>query len=176
MEPVFRILGPLEVSLDERLVVARRATGAGDAGRPAAQCGEVVSVERLIDGVWGEARPPSAKHMVHEYVSRLRQALGEVAPIETRPPGYLLSRPAGRWMPELFVAAHRGGSRGGRDGDHDEALRSYDQALASGEGMRWPTSQLEGEAQIAVARLDQERRLVGEERIDCALALGRTCS
>ena len=56
---------------------------------------------------------------------------------------------------------------------HAEALRSYDQALTLWRGDALADVALEGDAQIAAARLDQERRLVGEERIDCALALGQ---
>ena len=59
------------------------------------------------------------------------------------------------------------------DQRHAEALRSYDQALALWRGETLADVALEGQAQIAAARLDQEHLLVGEERIDCALALGQ---
>ena len=75
MQPVFRILGPLEVALEERTVALGRRERAF-LGVLLLYAGEVVSVERLIDGVWGETPPRSAKHMVHEYVFGLRNALG----------------------------------------------------------------------------------------------------
>ena len=56
--------------------------------------GEVVSVDTLIDSVWGERAPASARHMVHEYVSRLRGALGDASVIATRAPGYVVERDA----------------------------------------------------------------------------------
>ena len=84
--PSFRILGPLEVELNERVVALGRRERAL-LGVLLLNAGEVVSVERLIDGVWGEMPPTSAKHMVHEYVSRLRPARGDPARIETRVPG-----------------------------------------------------------------------------------------
>ena len=87
MQPAFRILGPLEVELNERAVPLGRRERALLAVL-LLNAGEVVSVESLIDGVWGQAPPSSAKHMVHEYVSRLRHALGDAARIETRVPGY----------------------------------------------------------------------------------------
>jgi DNA-binding winged helix-turn-helix (wHTH) protein len=90
MESVFRILGPLEVERDGRAVLLGGRRERAILAILLLNVGEVVSVERLIDGLWGEARPSSAKHMVHEYVSRLRTALVEVAPIATRPPGYML--------------------------------------------------------------------------------------
>ncbi len=49
----------------------------------------------------------------------------------------------------------------------------YEQALALWRGDALAGVELEGDAQIDVARLDQERRLVAEERLDSALALGR---
>ena len=58
-------------------------------------------------------------------------------------------------------------------GRSQKALQSYEQALGLWRGDALAGVELEGDAQIDVARLDQERRLVAEERIDCALALGR---
>jgi peptide/nickel transport system substrate-binding protein len=173
MESVFRILGPLEVELDERVVSLGGRRERAILAILLLNIGEVVSVERLIDGLWGEARPSSAKHMVHEYVSRLRTALVEVAPIATRPPGYLLES-AGEALDVRQFTQITGVARAAAGAQHQaEALRSYDQALALWRGDALADIALEGHAQIATARLDQERRLVGEERIDCALALGR---
>ena len=39
------------------------------------RAGEVVSVDRLVDDVWGDAPPQSAEHSVAVYVSRLRPLL-----------------------------------------------------------------------------------------------------
>ena len=49
----------------------------------------------------------------------------------------------------------------------------YEQALGLWRGDVLADVQLEGEAQIDVARLDQMRHLVSEERIDSGLSLGR---
>ena len=173
MESVFRILGPLEVELGGRVVLLGGRRERAILAILLLNIGEVVSVERLIDGLWGDARPSSAKHMVHEYVSRLRTALVEVAPIETRPPGYILES-AGEVLDARQFAQLTGAARAAAGAhDHAEALRSYDQALALWRGDALANVALEGHAQIAAARLDQERRLAGEERIDCALALGQ---
>ncbi len=91
MPPVFRILGPLEVELSDGRVLALGRRERALLGVLLLNAGEVVAVERLIDGVWGEAPPSSAKHMVHEYVSRLRTALGDASRIQTRVPGYSLT-------------------------------------------------------------------------------------
>ena len=39
--------------------------------------GELVSVDRLVDELWGERPPDTATKPVQVYVSRLRKALGE---------------------------------------------------------------------------------------------------
>ena len=71
----YRILGPLEVvdegepvalgRLKERLVLAILLLHAN----------EFVARERLIDELWGESPPPTAKKAVNVYVSQLRKAL-----------------------------------------------------------------------------------------------------
>ena len=75
----FGILGPLRVSSRD---------GALDLGAPAqralvavllASPGTAVSDDRLVDELWGDGPPPSAHHLLHVYVSRLRALLGEPA-------------------------------------------------------------------------------------------------
>jgi YVTN family beta-propeller protein len=173
MDSVFRILGPLEVARDAHPVSLGARRERAILAILLLHSGDVVSVERLIDGVWGDARPTSAKHMVHEYVSKLRQTLQGMASISTRPPGYLLE-PGDTVLDvrefEQITAAARDATRESR---HHDALGSYDRALALWRGDTLADVPLEGQAHTAATRLDQERRLVDEERIDCALALGQ---
>ena len=51
-----------------------------------------VSVERLVEGLWGEEPPPTAAKMVQQYVSQLRRLLPEngAARIATHGRGYEL--------------------------------------------------------------------------------------
>ena len=89
----FRLLGPLEVvdhggdslKLGGRKPRALLARLALDAGR-------TVSVEQLVDDLWGEDVPESAVKMVHIHVSALRKALPPDT-LHTRPPGYALELP-----------------------------------------------------------------------------------
>ena len=51
---------------------------------------ELVPRDRLIDAVWGDEPPPTARSIVHGYVRKLRAALdGTGARIVARPPGYV---------------------------------------------------------------------------------------
>ncbi len=173
MQPAFRILGPLEVDLSDERVVALGRRERAVLGVLLLNAGEVVGVERLIDDVWGESPPSSAKHMVHEYVSRLRIALGDASRIETRAPGYVVTCADGELDSRLFSGLTAAARTAASDHDHARALRSYEEALALWRGEALAGVQLEGRAQIDVARLDEERRLVAEESFDSALSLGR---
>jgi DNA-binding SARP family transcriptional activator len=84
-----RILGPLEV------VDGGRPVSLGGARQRAVLAilllhrGEVVSVDRLADELWGEEPPGTATKTVQVYVSRLRKTLGHDV-LLTRAGGYLL--------------------------------------------------------------------------------------
>jgi WD40 repeat protein/DNA-binding SARP family transcriptional activator len=87
------VLGPVEVSVDGRLVPI-------GAGKPRALLtllalheGVALSTDRLVEGLWGEEPPASATKMVQLLVSQLRKALagaGDGAAIVTRGRGYEL--------------------------------------------------------------------------------------
>jgi hypothetical protein len=70
----FRILGPLEV-LDDR----GRPLALGGAKQRALlaalllHAGQVVSADRLIDELWGEEPPESARNVLQVYVANLRK-------------------------------------------------------------------------------------------------------
>jgi DNA-binding SARP family transcriptional activator len=54
----------------------------------ACRAGKVVSVESLVDAMWGDSPPPSAAKTVQSHVVRLRQSLALAGdPIETVPGG-----------------------------------------------------------------------------------------
>jgi DNA-binding SARP family transcriptional activator len=48
--------------------------------------GRVVSIDRLVDALWGEEPPRTAVTSLHIFVSQLRKALGPEI-LETKPPG-----------------------------------------------------------------------------------------
>lgn len=82
--------GPLELDLGptkQRAVFAQLVLHAGQAA----------SMESLLDAVWGASAPPSARHLVHTYVARLRHVLEPDMPRRSRvnviasmPSGYRL--------------------------------------------------------------------------------------
>src|SRR5215213_7530888 len=48
----------------------------------------MVSTDALVDGLWGDSPPSTARHTVQGYVSELRKVLGPV--IEREGPGYVI--------------------------------------------------------------------------------------
>ena len=93
----YRILGPVEVVSEDGPLPVRAGNQRALLGLLLLRANRVVSVERLIEDLWGEDAPDTAVHMLHVYMSRLRKVLGSARTDEpegevlvTRPPGYLL--------------------------------------------------------------------------------------
>jgi DNA-binding SARP family transcriptional activator len=63
-QATFRILGPLEALVDGQRVDLSSRRERALVGALLLRVGEVVSVETLIDSVWGEQAPATARHMV----------------------------------------------------------------------------------------------------------------
>src|SRR4029450_2893689 len=70
----FRVLGPVEVDRAGRRVEVQGVARAVLA-LLTRSAGQVVSVESLVDGLWGSRPPGGAERAVASYVSRLRKAL-----------------------------------------------------------------------------------------------------
>ena len=85
----FRVLGPLEVGGDGQSVELGGVKQRSLLAMLLLHAGEVVSTDRLIDGLWGASPPLRAGKSIQVYVSRLRKTLADDCLI-TRPHGYVL--------------------------------------------------------------------------------------
>src|SRR5829696_6322252 len=83
----FRILGPLEVRDGESQVPVGGPKPRALLGVLLLSAGEVVSIARLVDELWGERPPPTAEKLVAGYVHALRGAMGDDT-LLTQAPGY----------------------------------------------------------------------------------------
>ena len=105
--------------------------------------GEVVPLERLIEGLWGTAAPRTADHSIQIYVSDLRRAfepLGGSDRLVTRQPGYVVEvdpDSVDAWMFERLV---KEGTRLLEDGDQDAGRSTIREALGLWSGR--PLSEL----------------------------------
>ena len=167
----FLLLGPLEVRRDgspldlgppkQRAVLALLLLRAN----------HVVSTTRLIDELWGEAPPETARAALQVYVAGLRKALGDgQATLGTKTPGYILEVAPGALDLDRFERL-RDEARACDDPAHRSALLRDALAL-------WrdtPLGEFDGEpfAAIAAEQLEERRLAALEERIDTDLVLGR---
>jgi DNA-binding SARP family transcriptional activator len=83
----FRILGPLEAEQDGRLVPLGGRKQRALLALLLLHANAVVPRDRLIDEIWGDEPPETARTALQVHVSQLRKALGGER-IETRAPGY----------------------------------------------------------------------------------------
>lgn len=73
----FQVLGPLRIaSAGTEILVATAFKPRLMLAVLLSQAGEVVPIDSLVDTLWRERPPPSARQNVHQYVHRLRGALG----------------------------------------------------------------------------------------------------
>ncbi|HST84706.1 MAG TPA: BTAD domain-containing putative transcriptional regulator [Kineosporiaceae bacterium] len=126
-EVQIRLLGPLEVGVagQTRPVLGHRRRTV--LAVLALQAGEIVSVDRLIDVVWGDRPPRTALNTVQSHVSYLRRVIGNKAAIVGRPPGYLLD--LGSDATDV-ATAERLIQAGARAGEPIEQVRHLQAALA----------------------------------------------
>jgi DNA-binding SARP family transcriptional activator/streptogramin lyase len=163
----FRVLGPLEVWDDG----VQSELGGGRQRALLAllvlRRNEVVSIDRIIDGLWGEHPPATAQKVVQGYVSQLRRAVGADA-LVTHPWGYGLVAPRGRVdVDEFERLVDR--ARGEGPARAAETLR---EALELWRGPALVDVAYDEFAQGEIARLEEARLTAVEDRIDAELSLG----
>jgi predicted ATPase/DNA-binding SARP family transcriptional activator len=135
-----------------------------------ADAGQVVTADRLADGLWGERQPSDPVAALQSQVSRLRQRLGPGAGLETVGSGYRL-RPAPHELDatvfEGLVAEAQALS------DPGSALRLVDSALALWRGPAFGEYATEPDVGIAAGHLERLRTSAREQRAALLLAVGR---
>jgi DNA-binding SARP family transcriptional activator len=125
----FRILGPLEVWHEGRPV---RVGGAKERALLVIlllHANEAVSVDRLIDELWNDAPPATARKSVQVRVAGLRRALGD-GTLRTSGAGYLIRLDADQLDLHEFERLLSDGRRALVDGDPSTAAGELREALA----------------------------------------------
>jgi YVTN family beta-propeller protein len=169
-----RILGPLELWLDGRMVELGGGRQRALLALLALHANEVLSLERLIDELWGEHPPATAHKVLQNAVSQLRGEIGPDRPelLVTRSPGYVLALDAEALDARRFEALAAEGARLLRD-DPAGARALLGEALSLWRGEPLADFAYERFAQAEIARLQELKLAVLEDRIDADLALGR---
>lgn len=141
----------------------------------ALQPNRVVSTEMLVDAVWGDDPPASAKSTLQAYVSRLRKVIegaGDVA-IEGSSVGYVFRLDVAAIDREQFTQLVEDGRRAMATGAAAVAAERLAEALSSWRGD--PLADLAGYAFADAERaiLERDRLAVTGEWIDARLACGQ---
>ena len=167
----FRLLGPLEV-VDG--AVPLRITAKKQRALLTIlllNANKTVSRDRIVDDLWGEDVPRSARKMVQIHVSHLRSALPGLG-LRTRPSGYALEVADGELDLEQFERLVAAGRAAFASGDATGAADLLARALAL-----WRGSALdefsEPFARREAARLEELRLGAVEARLEAELAAGR---
>ncbi len=134
--------------------------------------GETVSMDRLIDELWGERAPATAAKTAQVYVSNLRKVLGDGV-VVTHGRGYELAIESGQVDLDRFRMLVSQGRGALQAGDARKASGRLGEALAMWRGPPLADFEHEPFAQGEAARLEEERLAALEDRIEADLASGR---
>ena len=133
----------------------------------------MVSTDRLVEVLWGDAPPDNALASLRSYVSRLRQLLPSSARLEKAVPGYRLVLGPGTVDADGFETA-LGHALARLVDDPDAALVELDDALGLWQGDAYAEFRDDWWARAEAARLEELRLHAREARVDALLAGGGT--
>jgi DNA-binding SARP family transcriptional activator/ABC-type transport system substrate-binding protein len=172
----FLVLGPLEVRVGGAIVPLGGAKQRAALAMLLLHPNEVVSRDRLVDGLWGDLPPTSTTDTLYAYISRLRKLLHEDGCPErllTRPPGYLLRVDDGELDLQRLEVLLDEGRRALAAQDPPAAATALHRGLALYRGA--PLADLANVpfARAEIGRLDELRLAALEQRIEADLGLGR---
>lgn len=158
------LLGPFGAHVEGRPVAVTAPRERALLAALALEADRVVSVDALLETLWGEAPPASATKTLQTYVAHVRRAITTVGPpgsdvLATEAPGYRL-----RISPEhvdalKFEALLQSSRRALDGGDARAAAGAAEEALSL-----WRGSPLE--EFVFSDRLQAERRVLEERRLD----------
>jgi YVTN family beta-propeller protein len=175
----FRILGPLEVFTNGQPLALGGSKQRAVLALLLLHANETVSVDRLIEALWGERAPAGAVQSVRVHISRLRKVLdgggGEgngPSRLVTKSGGYQLNVEDDALDLARFERLYAEGQRA-LASDPPRAAELLNEALALWRGPALADLAYEPFAQAEAARLDELRVAALEDRIEADLELGR---
>jgi len=163
----FAILGPLEARDDGEPIPLGGPKQRALLTLLLLEAGRVVSVDRLVEALWAGDPPATAVASLQNFVAQLRKSLGPDA-IETRPPGYVVRLGA----EQLDLARVRSLVDEARASEPGRRAALLDEAVALWRGEPLADFRYETFAQEEIARLDEFRLTLLEERAEAKLAIG----
>ncbi len=137
--------------------------------------GRIMTVEELIDVLWGATPPTSATATLYNYVKRLRQALGDSdhSRIRTAPRGYAIVLGSGELDLHRFERLLRNARAALGAGAWDDAAAQARAGLSLWRGEPLADTGSETLARQELPRLTEMRLQALEVRLEAELRLGR---
>ncbi len=172
----FRILGPLEVVHQGRVVALGGSRERALLALLLLSANRVVSSERLAEDLWAGRPPEGANQALRVYMSRLRKSLREAdgdGLLVTQPPGYLARVETDALDAARFESLLSEGREQAGKGDHQQAAATLSEALSLWRGPALADVADAPFARAEAARLEEARLSATEERIQADLACGR---
>ncbi|MDQ3643040.1 MAG: AfsR/SARP family transcriptional regulator, partial [Actinomycetota bacterium] len=166
------VLGPLAVVADGRPVELTSGKQRALLALLALRAGQVLSVDRLLDDLWGERPPATARHALQVHVSNLRKLLGSDT-VGTERPGYVLRLPGDSCDATRFELLSRAGRQALHDGRVQAASSTLSEALALWRGPALADLLFEPFAAQEAARLEDLKLAATEDGLVADLGLGR---
>ncbi|WP_069169915.1 AfsR/SARP family transcriptional regulator [Streptomyces griseus] len=139
------------------------------------EANRVVGTNYLVDLIWEDNPPETARTQVQICVSRLRKLLAgadSTVSISTRPPGYVLQVDTGDVDSLLFTGLVAMARRQRDEGEPEKAVTLLKSAVALGQGASL-TGLVSGPLTNKAHKLDEERLSAVELRLQIELELGR---
>ncbi|HUE26652.1 MAG TPA: BTAD domain-containing putative transcriptional regulator [Solirubrobacteraceae bacterium] len=171
------VLGPLEIVWAGRPIDLGGLKARALVARLLIDRGLIVSVDRLIDSLWGDHEGDGAEIVLRSTISRLRKRLREAgAPddlIATRAPGYVLEVGAETTDVFAFERMIADGKRQLVRHRPSEAVRVLDEAQSLWRGAAYSEVRDEPFARAEARRLEEMLLAAIELRLDAAFTLGR---
>ncbi len=169
------LLGPPELVIDGRTLHISRPRERTVLCVLAINHNRVAPVEELVDSLWPDSPPETARNQVQICVSRLRRILGQSggsAEIHTRPPGYVLDIDPADLDTAEFARLAVAGRQAAEAGRLDESAETLRQALALWRGPAYAGVRSD-HVQREASALDEERLGVLEQLMRLDVELGR---
>ncbi|MCA1831733.1 MAG: BTAD domain-containing putative transcriptional regulator [Actinomycetota bacterium] len=167
-----RVLGPLEVWTDDGPVVVAAQKERRLLAALAVAAGRHVSPDQLIDAIWGERPPTSARKLLQVYVSKLRKMMPPGAQIVTGPAGYALELEREALDSVRFEQFLADGRAALADGNAALATSLLGRALALWRGHAYADFAYEDFARTEADSLEELRLVALEEHVEARLRLG----
>jgi DNA-binding SARP family transcriptional activator/DNA-binding beta-propeller fold protein YncE len=172
----FRVLGPLEVRSGGTPLPLGGPKQRALLALLLLHANEVVSRDRLVDGVWGESPPSTIGAVLNVYLSKLRKLLaanGLDNALVTQPHGYMLRIEPEQLDLHRFEQLAREGREALAAENTEQGAARLDEALALWRGPPLADLAYAPFAASKIGRLDELRLSALEDRIEADLTLGR---